>query len=140
VRYIYISSIAFCAAISFIFSGCSSVFLGNSSQIPKHSAAVPSAKQDIPYAKVRPYAYSGILKRCHSSFWHLPLFRSNYDYCIVDTRGNTIAFLDISDLATRAPLANLIDKTITVNGPSFSHKFRGVVVIKAKYIAIPETL
>jgi hypothetical protein len=117
-------------------SGCSSIFPEHTTEIHKRSESAKfSAEQDIPQAKVRPYAYSGTLKR-YDSFWTLPFLGPNYDYYISDAKGNIVAFLDISELATGTSLANLIDKTITVNGQTAPHKYRGVIIVKAKHIVV----
>jgi hypothetical protein len=121
--------------IALLFSGCSSIFPGDSSKIRKHSEKSP-IDSDIPQAKAHPYAYSGTLKRC-DSFWIPSFWNPNYDYRIVDSKGDTIAFLDVSDLAIGIPLANLIGKTVTVNGQTFPHKYRGVIVVKVKHIVAP---
>jgi uncharacterized protein YceK len=123
--------------VLFFLSGCASIFPENTSSKRKRSASVKfSTEQDIPKSKVRPSAYSGTLQRYNPSFWQLPFFESDYDYHITDKKGETIAFLDISDLATGTPLTNLLGKNITVNGQSFPHKYRGVVVVKAKNIVV----
>jgi hypothetical protein len=93
-----------------------------------------SSEENILLAKVRPYAYNGRLKRCQSLLFSIPFFGAGYDYCITDEKGKTIAFLDISNLATGTPLYNLCGKNITVNGPSSPHKYRGVMVIRAQNI------
>jgi hypothetical protein len=119
--------------IMLLLSGCSSTFSGNLSQTRKHHESYSTAP-DIPQAKVRPYAYSGTLKRYEPSIWLLPFLRPNYDYCIADEKGNTVAFLDISDLAMGTSLASLMGKTVTVSGQTAPHKYRGVIIIKAKHI------
>ncbi|MDR1434875.1 MAG: hypothetical protein LBI77_00510 [Puniceicoccales bacterium] len=93
-----------------------------------------SPEQNIPLAKVRPCVYNGRLKRCQSSFFNIPFFRAGYEYCITDEKGETIAFLDISNLAIGTSLYNFCGRNITVNGPSSPHKYRGVMVIKAQNI------
>jgi hypothetical protein len=121
-------------AIALLFSGCSSIFSEDSSKIHKHSDSTKSSTDsDIPQAKAHPYAYSGTLKRC-DSFWIPSFWKPNYDYRITDSKGDTIAFLDVSDLAIGIPLANLMGKTVTVNGQTFPHKYRGVIVVKVKHI------
>ena len=99
-----------------------------------HTPATVS-ELNIPPAKVRPSAYSGILKPSPSMF----LFRPNYDYCITDKKGNIVAFIDASELVTGTPLLNLNGKEITVTGQSFPHKYRGVIVVKAQSIVINNT-
>ncbi|MDR0740971.1 MAG: hypothetical protein LBF34_04670 [Puniceicoccales bacterium] len=132
--YSKVSFTIFGMAIAFLFSGCSSIFFGDSSEIRKHSESTkPSPDSDIPQAKAHPYAYSGTLKRC-DSFWIPSFWKPNYDYCITDSKGDTIAFLDVSNLAIGTSLANLIGKTVTVSGQTFPHKYRGIIVVKVKHI------
>jgi hypothetical protein len=122
-------------AIALLLSGCSSIFTENSSNHKRPRTTKFSSDRDIPQAKAHPYAYSGTLKRCDSP-WIPPFLKPNYDYCITDTKGDTIAFLDVSDLAIGIPLANLTGKTVTVNGQTFPHKYRGVIVVKVKHIIV----
>jgi hypothetical protein len=132
VRYLKTSFAILEIAIALLLSGCFSIFPEDSSKIHKHSEK-SSSNPDIPRAKAHPYAYSGTLKHC-DSFWIPPFFKPNYDYCIADTKDNTIAFLDVSNLAIGTSLANLIGKTVTVSGQTFPHKYRGVIVVKVKHI------
>jgi hypothetical protein len=97
------------------------------------SAKSPSAP-DIPQSKVRPCAYSGTLKRHEPSLWQWLFFRPNYEYHITDEKGKAIVFLDLSALATGTPLTHFLGKTVTVNGPSSPHNYRGVMIVKAQYI------
>jgi hypothetical protein len=119
-RYINICPIV----ILLFLSGCANIFPRNK-----------SADQDIPQAKVRPYAYSGLLKR-NDSFWKLPFGGPDYDYYIADKKGNKMAFLDISELAIGTSLADLVGKTVTVNGQTFPHRYCGIIIIKAKHIIL----
>jgi hypothetical protein len=132
------SFIIFGVATVLFFSGCSGIFSENSSALNKQAKFAKSFDREIPQAKVRPCAYSGILKHC-DSFWLLPFWKPNYDYCIADIKGNTITFLDISDLAMGISLANFIDKMVTVHGQTFPHKHRGIIVVKAKHLVPHET-
>ena len=93
-------------------------------------APVTVSESNIPPAKIRPSAYSGILKLTRSFL----LLRPNYEYCITDKKGNTVAFIDTSELVTGTPLLNLSGKEITVTGQTFPHKYRGVIVVKAQSI------
>jgi hypothetical protein len=93
-----------------------------------------STDQDIPTAKVRPSAYSGRLERFQANFFQLFFPHPNYEYRIKDEKGEIIAFLDTSNLATATPLINLEGKMVTVNGSSAPHRYRGTIVIKAKYV------
>ncbi|MDR3317537.1 MAG: hypothetical protein LBS71_01885 [Puniceicoccales bacterium] len=90
--------------------------------------------QEIPSSKIRPPAYSGKLLRFQSTFWRSLFLSPNYEYYITDTKGHTVAFIDTTNLATGTSLVNLLGKTVTVNGSSFPHKYRGVMVVQAKYI------
>ena len=96
---------------------------------------VTVSEANIPPAKVRPSAYSGFLKPSKSFF----LLRPNYEYCLTDKKGNTVAFIDTSTLVTGTPLLSFTGKEITVNGQTFPHKYRGVIVIKAQSIITGNT-
>jgi hypothetical protein len=83
-------------------------------------------------------AYSGIFQRFRPSFFLSYFFRPDYEYCIVDENGKTIAFLDTSTLGSGGSLVNFFDKKVTVNGQSSPHKYRGNIVVKAQHITILE--
>jgi hypothetical protein len=120
-----------------LLSGCTSIFPENTTGTQRDPESVErSDGRDISRTRARPYAYSGTLKRYDPSPWVLPFFRPNYDYCIADEKGNTMAFLDISGLATGASMASFIDKTVIVNGQTSPHRYRGVIIIKAKHIIL----
>jgi hypothetical protein len=127
--------------VAFIF--CFSSFLearlhrshGTSAYRREHHQPVKfSTDQDIPTAKIRPSAYSGRLERFQANFFQLFLPHPNYEYRIRDEKGKIIAFLDTSNLATATPLVNLVGKVVTVNGSSSPHRYRGTIVVKAKYV------
>jgi hypothetical protein len=124
------------AAIALLFSGCSSIFFGNSSTPDKQPEPNKSTDRSIEQAKVRPQAYSGILKR-YDPFWLLPFWKPIYDYCIADIKGNTVAFLDISELAMG--ISSFIDKTVIIYGQTSPNKYRGAIVVKAKHLVPHET-
>jgi hypothetical protein len=94
-----------------------------------------SGKQATTFGKIRLYFYGGYLRRVVSPI--LLFSSSHYSYCLSDEHGKTIAFLDISDLATSTPLINYLGKRVSVRGISFPHKYRGVMVIKVQHMAIP---
>ncbi|MDR1303032.1 MAG: hypothetical protein LBJ81_00225 [Puniceicoccales bacterium] len=101
---------------------------------PQITSSSSSDNPQIPTATVRPYAYSGVLKRREPSLWQWPFFQPNYEYHITDKKGKAIIFLDLSTLATGTSLANLLGKMVTVNGPSSPHRYRGAMVVKAQNI------
>jgi hypothetical protein len=100
----------------------------------KTSQIVPEKNPDIPASEVRPYAYSGILKRHEPSLWQWLFPWPNYEYHITDEKGRAIIFLDLFALATGTSLVNLQGKMVTVNGPSSPHRYRGAMVVKAQNI------
>jgi hypothetical protein len=94
----------------------------------------PTDGPQIPSSAVRPYAYSGILKRYEPPLWQWLFPQPRYEYYITDEKGKAIIFLDLSALATGTPLINFQGKMVTVNGPSSPHRYRGVMVVKAQNI------
>jgi hypothetical protein len=101
----------------------------------EHSEAKKlSTSSETPQTKIRPYAYSGILKLYDAPFWRWPFSYPDYDYCIFDENGTMAAFLNTSDLAIGTSLANFIDKRVTVSGQIAPHKHHGAIVINARYI------